>query len=187
MSTSGFIVVRLDALSPDERERRARDAADWLLEQRVLAPLAESEWGFHEHALGKLGPGPRWRTIVQEPIPEAWHSSPGEEVNISSERELHSALGNYEAFACATCDARLPDDDLGALVDEWLASGEPRVQCAACGSAALLGDWPSEYPPALVGGPTVTFYRWPHLRGDFVAALAAQLGGERYRSFWTHF
>lgn len=187
MSTSGFIVVRLDALSPDERECSARDATDWLLAERILAPLAESEWGFHEHASGAWGPGPKWRTVVEEPMPEAWHSSPGEEVDISSERGEVSALANYEDFTCATCGARLPSDkDFGALVDEWRASGEPRVQCTHCGWAAPLGDWPSEYPPALVGGPTLTFYRWPRLRADFVADLAVHLGGGRSRSFWMH-
>jgi DNA-directed RNA polymerase subunit RPC12/RpoP len=187
MSTSRFIVVRLDVPSDDEVASRAHALAQWLQSERILAPLAESEWGFDEHALGAWGPGSRWRTAAIEPLPDPLLNSPGEEVDISGEIYMHSAFANSEDYSCAKCGMRLPSDEaFGDLIVEWEARGEPTVRCNRCGAAALLGDWVSEHPPAVVGGPAVTFYRWPPLRTEFIAELIAKLGGDRCRAFTSH-
>jgi hypothetical protein len=187
MSWSGFVVVRLDAPNAAEIDRRARTVTEWLLDERILAPLSDSLWRPREHAFGAWGPGPRWRSAAKEPLPEQWESSPGEEVDIAHELGMYSAMENSEDFACATCGARLPSDQaFGDLIADWTAHGEPCVRCVSCGGTALLGDWLSEYPPAVVGAPGITFYRWPELRPGFVADLTIRLGGQRTRAFWTH-
>lgn len=186
MSVSAFVIVRLDAVSQDERDRCARDTTEWLVRERILAPLHESLWGDHDHAFGEWGPGTNWRSAVVDPLPDAWSSSPGEEVEISAERQVYTAMANSQDFACAMCSTPL-SADLGQLVEQWLERTEPDAQCASCGWHAPLGDWPSEYPPAVVGGPAISLYRWPTFNDEFVAEVAAKLGGGRYRSFWTHF
>jgi hypothetical protein len=163
-----------------------RSATDWLVNRKILAPLSESLWDSHEHALGAWGPGENWTAAVVEPVPGAWLNSPGEEVAIESARQVYTAMGNSEDFVCAQCGGELRDD-LGELIEEWLDVAEPHATCTSCGWTAALGDWPSEHPPALVGGPAITFYRWPLFKPEFVADLTARLGGGRTRHFWTHF
>jgi hypothetical protein len=71
--------------------------------------------------------------------------------------------------------------DLGELVEQWLEKGEPVSRCVRCGWTALLGDWKTPNPPALVGAPTVTFDGWPELSEGFIESLFDRLGGGRCR------
>jgi hypothetical protein len=72
----------------------------------------------------------------------------------------------------------------GDLINEWLQTkDEPIAMCAACGWSARLGDWPAEFPLALVGAPAITFHNWQPLRAPFRQELTARLGG-RCRYFW---
>ena len=186
MSDSGFVIVCLDPIDQRDRERYARTTAQWLMQEGILAPLARSLWRTSsEYARGEWGPGANWRSVVQEPLPVAWRSSPGEEVDISTDRRVWSAAANSADFTCARCDTPL-SEDLGDLVDTWLATNEPSPACSECGWSAPLGDWPTECPPALVGAPAIIFWRWPSFRPDFVEAVAAKLGCSRYRAFWEH-
>jgi len=186
MSTSGFVVVRLDALGAEEREHSAQSAIDWLTSERVIAPLAESLWRRPDLNFGSWGPDVEWAKAAAQPLPDAWQSSSGEEVDVSADRDMVSASGNSEDFTCPQCSTAIGSGDpLGELIEQWMEHGEPVATCVSCGWASPLGDWPSHYPPALVGGPTITFYRWPEFDADFVARLVTQLGG-RCRTFWTH-
>jgi hypothetical protein len=185
MSTSAFVVVRIDAIDAEGRDQAAQNAIDWLTGERVLAPLADSLWPASEFALGSWGPGAEWTKAAVAPLPEGWESRTGEEVDITTDRDVVSAMGNSEDFTCSQCSTAIGDDLLGELIEEWMEDGEPDTTCVSCGWAARLGDWSSQRPPALVGGPAITFFRWPEFDPAFVARLVTQVGG-RCRTFWTY-
>jgi len=187
VSDNAQIVMRLDPLAADLRAQTIDDITDWLERDGVITPSTRPAAEREEFGLAAWAPGPRWRTVVDfdpEVVFESlWHNG----VDLTAEVQMQSALANYEDPTCSRCGvAFAAGDSLGDLIEDWLSTGEPTITCSACQWTALLGDWPTRFPPALVGAPTITFHNWLPLRDQFVDDLFARTGGGRCRYFWQH-
>lgn len=98
---------------------------------------------------------------------------------------MQSAYSNFEEWQCPRCRVELYSTD---LVERWIKTKEePVATCSGCGWAAKLGDWPGDFPAAIVGAPAIAFHNWHPLRADFVSDLGARLDGGRCCYFWQRF
>jgi hypothetical protein len=184
VSSGQQILIQLDPVPAVERSRMATDLVAWFVERGVIAPTTASPVDRDHFAYSDWEPGPQWRSVVDYDPELRFSESPYFGVSISPDREMYSAGGNSESPTCVRCRTELDTgDSFGALIDEWLESGEPEVKCPKCGWSARLGDWPTGFPPGLVGAPTVVFEGWLQLREDFIADVFDRMGGGRCRYF----
>ena len=187
MSDNAQVVMRLDPLAAQVRAQMVEDVTQWLEREGVIRPATRSLPERDQFGLAAWAPGSRWRAVVDfDPAVEfesRWHNG----VDIAAKVELQSAMANHEDPTCGSCGVTLPSDEsFGDLIEAWLSTGEPLLTCRSCGWTAPLGDWPTRFPPGLVGAPTITFHNWLPLRARFVDDLIARLGGGRCRYFWQH-
>lgn len=184
MSESAQIIVRLDPLDAQARERLVADLLAWLVEIEVIATWPPLD-GSNVPGTTSWAPGRAWRSVVEEPdidLLRLRHNG----VEATAVVGIQSAYGNSENPLCARCGTEFPLLESWDLIDAWEAGMEPVVTCQRCGWSALLGDWPAEFPPALVGAPALTFNGWPGLRRAFVDEIVERMGGGRCRFFHQH-
>ena len=122
-------------------------------------------------------PGPAAESVLAQPVGlTGWRDLGNNGVDVDQERALRYAMQSYEVPDCPSCATALAEDRYFSLLDDWVSGQEPTVTCPACGAAALLGDWPSEWPSA-VGSPAIVFNNWPPLSSTFLDRLRTVLRG----------
>jgi hypothetical protein len=126
---------------------------DWLLATGVIVPNPSGSLGNRSAYLDSL-----WNTGA----------------NVITDRMVFDSAQSVTPPDCPHCIAPLDVDHYMDQLGPWL-SGEPTVQCPACGRSALLGDWSGEWT-CQVGNLSVRFTNWPPLRDDFVGELGRRLG-----------
>ena len=143
----------------------------WLLDRgvAVINTRRDPLWQPSE-----LAPGPAWRTAVAYED-EGFETLANNGIDIYTDRVVHNPGENFEAASCPACGTRLSDDEYTALVEPWLADGEPVVPCATCGEARPLGDWDAGGGLA-VGAPAVCFNNWGILLDEFVDEVRRLIG-----------
>jgi hypothetical protein len=182
MSDSAQIIMRLDPLSDAERGRLADGVSQWLLSSQVTTIFDASSAERADLGRTDWSPGPSWRSVVDEVRDAAFESLWFNGVDVRPAVQMQSAYSNYEEWACPRCATELVSTD---LIENWVESEiEPNARCSSCGYSALLGDWPAQFPAALVGAPVVTFQNWHPLRATFITDVVEHLGGGRCRYFW---
>jgi hypothetical protein len=92
-------------------------------------------------------------------------------------RTVFTGMGNWgERIRCPTCDAgHLADEAWFAAIDDWWQGGAGLKACAACSGVRPIAAWRGE-PYWAFGCLGFTFWNWPGLRRDFVAAVSRRLG-----------
>jgi hypothetical protein len=147
----------------------------WLLDRGVAAMNTRRDplWQPSE-----LAPGPAWRTAVAS-ADQGFETLANNGIDISTDRVVHDPGENFEAPSCPACGTRLNDGEYTALVEPWLAGGEPVVRCGMCGEERLLGDWDAPWGLA-VGAPAVCFNNWGILSEEFVDEVRGLVGGRTF-------
>ena len=147
----------------------------WLLDQGVAVVNTRRDplWQPSE-----LTPGPAWRTAVAGED-EGFETLANNGVDIYTDRLVHDPGENFEAPSCPACATRLGDDEYTALVERWLAGGEPLVPCGTCGEEHPLGDWDAPWGLA-VGAPAVCFNNWGILSEEFLEQIRRLMGGRTF-------
>jgi hypothetical protein len=181
VSDSAQVIVRIDRLPRANREHIAGELTGWLLASGVIAELDRSDPRRADVARTDWAPGPGWRDVVDHDPGAVFETLLLNGVDINAEVGVHSAYGNAQDWRCPQCGSAVSGDN---LISQWLQTkDEPVATCATCGWSAWLGDWPTEFPLALVGAPAITSHNWQPLRAPFRQELIARLGG-RCRYFW---
>jgi hypothetical protein len=147
----------------------------WLLDRGVAAVNTARDplWQPSE-----LAPGPAWRTAVAYED-RGFETLANNGIDIFTDRMVHDPGGNFEAPSCPACGSRLSDDEYTALVDPWLAGGEPVVPCGRCGEERSIGDWDAPWGLA-VGAPAVCFSNWGILSEEFLDEIRRLIGGRTF-------
>ncbi len=150
------LIVRIDKLPRADRQHIAGELAGWLLASGVIAELDRSDPRRADVARTDWGAGPNWRGSVDHDPGAVFETLLLNGVDIKAEVGLHSAYGDAEDWRCPQCRSVM---SAGDLINEWLQTNdEPVATCATCGWSGWLGDWPAEFPLALVGAPAITFH-----------------------------
>lgn len=169
MSDNFQVFIRLDPPDPIHCQAVCDELVAWLTLEQVVLDTG-----------GELLPGPHANSVLHEPM----SSRVAQSVTVDAEIVAATAAGNSEEWVCPRCAAELDWND---LVESWHTTHvEPIATCENCRFSALLGDWPAEFPTALIGAPCVAFQNWPPLQQRFVEELQHRLGGSRCRYFWEH-
>lgn len=177
------MVIRLDFPGDDDRELIVTSVREWLLSRGVIRPFDPTPAARAESARTDFSPGPRWRDVVEETAGAPFEEMLLNGVDIRSNVDSRSAVGNSEPWTCQRCGSAFEGYD---LLEGWVATHvEPTVECGSCGWSALLGDWTCEFPVLVVGAPILEFHNWHTLRADFLGELRRKLGGQRSRYFWS--
>jgi hypothetical protein len=147
----------------------------WLLDRGVAAmnTRRDSVWQPSE-----LAPGSAWRTAVAHED-QVFETLANNGIDIYTDRIVHDPGGNLEAPSCPACGSRLSDDEYVALVEPWLAGGEPVVRCDRCGDERPLGDWDAPWGLA-IGAPAVRFNNWGILSEEFLDEVRRLIGGRTF-------
>jgi hypothetical protein len=181
VSDSAQVLVRIDPLAPSEREAVVSGISAWLLSSGVIAEFDRSDPRRTQFAETEWSPGPNWPSVVEYEPTVVFETLLLNGVDICAEVSVQTAFGNSEDWHCSICGAVLSADD---LIGRWAETQvEPVAGCGICGWSAPLGDWPVQFPIALVGAPAITFHNWQPLSRSFRDELTARLGG-RCRYFW---
>jgi hypothetical protein len=163
------------ALGGGDVDTTAERVRQWLLDRAVavMNTRRDPQWQRSE-----LAPGPAWRAAVAYED-QGFESVANNGIDIYTDRMVHDPGGNFESPSCPACGSRLSDDEYTALVEPWLAGGEPVVRCRTCGEERLLGDWDAPWGLA-VGAPAVCFNNWGILSEDFLDEVRRLIGGRTF-------
>ena len=169
------------ALDGGDVETSAVRVRQWLLDRGVAVMNTRRDplWQPSE-----LAPGPAWRAAVAYED-EGFETLANNGIDIYTDRVVHDPGENFEAASCPACGTHLSDDEYTALVEPWLASGEPVVPCGTCGGERPLGDREAPWGLA-VGAPAVCFNNWGILSDEFVDEVR-RLIGERTFVVRSHY
>lgn len=163
------------ALDCDDVATAASRVRQWLLDRGVAVVNSRRDplWQPSD-----LAPGPAWRTAV-EYEDEGFETLANNGIDIYTDRAVHDPGENLEAPSCAACGSRLSEDAYTALVEPWVAGGEPAVACGTCGEERPLGDWGAPWGLA-VGAPAVCFNNWGILSEEFLDEVRRLIGGRTF-------
>ena len=170
-------------VDPETTEADAPAAADrvlrWLIdEQIVVGDRTDCTLGDGGYAPGRAYVK---ATGSSDPYLLATRTN-GLEV-VSTRTVFYSGGLGYELkIVCLSCGGRFepPEGPWGDAVGEWYhRRGAGMLACPGCGAARPVTEWPHE-PAFGFGNVGFTFWNWPNLTGEFVAAVGRQL---RHRVF----
>lgn len=161
---------------------RAADVLGWLQAEGIVA--ADESACLPDAASG-YAPGPHCAQALALPVEaravERLRRLPVNGVLLRSGRMVYHGPTLGSAF-CPHCDKPLaiPSDPRWFdAVEQWLLIGEDADEglllCTGCTLLAPVTSWACE-PPVGFGCLGLSFWNWPPLAADFVAALEARVG-----------
>ncbi|RPA06188.1 hypothetical protein [Gordonia sp. OPL2] len=140
--------IEFFSLDADEREAAQLIYAQvqWLLDREIIAH-SERPDEFH----GTYREGPRSVDAFDAAsIPDSIGAS-GEQMLFGGVRVEHGwqvshNIDGFEGPPCPVCGSWMAIDVAGDALRRWYMSRvEPEVNCASCGQADLLGNWPHKF------------------------------------------
>lgn len=175
MSDNMVVYTSLDA---DEAEaaRRVDAIIDWLLDIEIIAPAEKPDSFLGHYREGRRFAhafNPAWIPPEFVAGGAAWLFG----VEVNKGWQISCNMDGFEGPPCPRCGTQLPDSEIGDLMVEWLESQtEPRVTCANCAHADLLGNWPHVFAGYGNYG-SVSFINAFPLTEEFDREILSRLGG----------
>lgn len=173
MSTLYHAIVDCDA-GAEEALALGRELLAWLAGEGII------EAGVEDCVLGDEGghrPGPRHAAALADPA-ESWFlelRTNGVQAQVGR-RASCSSTGAFRCAVCPACRGELPQDEVWSdAAMDWHEGGAGMLRCTHCGQAAPITQW-DHVDPMGFGELTFTFWNWPTLSEDFLAAFKARLG-----------
>lgn len=131
-------------------EREAASLVDalvqWLLDRRIIAHSADPD-DFH----GAYRQGPRFLdafdvAAIPDSITTDGKQTLFDGVRVEKGWQVSHNIDGFEGPPCPICGSWMATDVAGDVLRRWYVSrDEPVVECASCGHADLLGNWPHKF------------------------------------------
>ena len=126
---------------------------------------------------GGYGPGSAYIKATESPDPHLLRSRTNGLEVVSTHTVFHNGGLGFD-IVCLLCGGRFePQQGVwGDAVSEWYnRTGPGMLACPGCGASRAITEWRHD-PPIGFGNVGFTFWNWPTLQEQFVAAVGKQLG-----------